>query len=352
MDATSTPADSTAPVALVCGDPGLTAGFLAAAAAAGVRVQQVTRAEELPGAWASASQVYLGLDVVESVHASGLARRSGLHLLVRAGAEAVGRWSCAFDACVVALPDPDGVLMSRLASSAGLVGGELVVLSGASGGVGVSTLTLALARKVAGSGRSVLVVDLDPDGGGIDLAAGAERVAGWRWDALTGASGQVGDLTAELPEVDGVHLLAMPRDGGSEPGPVAVAAVLASARRSFDTCLVDSSRSGSATLTEALSSATRCWLMVRGEAPSVAAARSRLPRLGRGAPPVELLAQIGAAGGIGVTAVERALGTPVLATLPDDPRLRAGVARGEPAPGRGSRRWRRAVGLLAAEVLA
>ncbi|SDD10382.1 helicase/secretion neighborhood CpaE-like protein [Auraticoccus monumenti] len=336
-------------MALVSGDAELTAGFLAAAAAAGVEVVQVGRAEELRPVWSTAAQVYLGVDAVEAVEASGLPPRPGVGLLTRPGG-GVSRWSSAFDACVIELPDPDGVLMSRLAAVAGASGGEVVLLNGATGGVGVSTLALALGRTLAERGRSVLVVDLDPTGGGLDLAAGVERVPGWRWPDLAAARGQVGDLTAQLPAVDGLSVLAMPRDGVQLPSTAAVASVLASVRRWFDVCLLDCSRTGEAWVGAGLAVASRTWLVLREDVPGLAAAAVRRPRLAEGAAPVELVTVVGSAAALSGEAVERVVGAPLLARLPEDRRLRSGVGRGEPARVSASRRWRAAVRRLAAEV--
>lgn len=341
------PGETDVSVALVSADTDLTATFLAAAAAAGVGVRQIARADELRPAWASAAQVYLGLDVAEAVHATGLPRRAGVSLLARPGTAGVSRWSVAFDASVVELPDTDGVLMTRLAVAAGAAGGEVVVLTGASGGVGVSTLALGLGRTLAEGGRSVLVVDLDARGGGLDLAAGAESAPGWRWPELALARGQIGDLTGQLPEVDGVRLLAMARDGSAPPSTEAVSSVLATARRWFDVTVVDASGSAQRWLPAAASVASRCWLVVRGDVPGLAAGAQHRVRLTDGAP-VELVVQTGPGAGVGREVVEEVVGAPLLLAVPDDRRLRVGAARGEPA--RGSRRWRRAVRRLAASI--
>lgn len=339
-------------MALVSGDEELAAGFLAAAAAAGVEVQQVHRAEELRPVWVSAPQVYLGLDVAELVQAAGLRGRPGVGLLARRGSPALSRWSAALDACVIELPDVDGVLMSRLAASAGSSGGELVVLVGAAGGVGVSTSALAVGRALAEQEFRVVVVDLDPLGGGLDLTAGAEQLPGWRWPELAAASGQVGDLGGHLPQVEGLDLLAMPRREGAVPGPAAVASVLASARRWYDVCLVDGASGEGAEAAEALAAASRCWLLVRAELQGLAAGARRCDRLRAAGHRVELVVVAAPAAGVGRQAVEQAVGAPVVAVVPEDRRLRGGVARGERALASGSRRWRRAVRRLAAEVLA
>ncbi|WP_147264147.1 septum site-determining protein Ssd [Desertihabitans brevis] len=351
------PGPSTAPagpaVALVTGQERLASGVLAAAAAAGVEVWRVRSAEELRPAWTSATQVYLGIDVAESVQAAALARRDGVHLVAAETDGDLSRWSCAFDACVVTLPDTAGVLMSRLvgAVGGGAPGEQVVTVTGATGGAGASTLVVALAAAVAAGGGSVLAVDLDVDGGGLDLAAGLERAVGWRWPDLAAASGQVGDLRGQLPEADGVGVLSMARPAADPPPLPAVASVLASGRRWWDVCLVDCPRGAGAVTEEALTAATRRWVVVRAEVRALAAARALVARTSRRTGPVEVVGVAAAGAGIGVEALERTVGAPVLAVLPDDARLRQAVARGGAVAQAGSRRWRRGVHALAAELV-
>jgi NAD(P)-dependent dehydrogenase (short-subunit alcohol dehydrogenase family) len=85
-----------------------------------------------------------------------------------------------------------------------------VVVTGASGGVGASTLAAALAARLAREARSSVLVDLDLIGGGLDVTCGVEHVEGLRWPDLARVRGEVdpGRLVSSLPRVAGCALLA------------------------------------------------------------------------------------------------------------------------------------------------
>lgn len=118
--------------------------------------------------------------------------------------------------------------------------GTLVVV-GATGGVGASTLAALLARGRARAdrGRPVALVDL-AGGGGLDVLLGVERRPGARWPALAGLRGAVdpGDLDGLLPRWHGVEVLSGHREG-PRPGAEAVSAVLTALRERGATVLVD-----------------------------------------------------------------------------------------------------------------
>ena len=72
-----------------------------------------------------------------------------------------------------------------------------LVVTGASGGLGSSTLAAALAG--AWSKRAPLLVDLDLTGGGIDVTCGIDHVEGLRWPDLNAVRGVVDpDLLADV----------------------------------------------------------------------------------------------------------------------------------------------------------
>ena len=87
-----------------------------------------------------------------------------------------------------------------------------------------------------------MLIDADARSGGLDLLLGAERTAGWRWPRLATARGHLGDLTEQLPSVEGVDLLSMAR-GESTPGwelqAEQLKSVLLSAMRSHEITVVD-----------------------------------------------------------------------------------------------------------------
>lgn len=85
----------------------------------------------------------------------------------------------------------------------------VIAVLGSSGGLGSSTLALAVGRRLAGgAGRSV-VVDLALGGGGLDVTAGIEHLPGLRWDDLRGVRGAMppGPLLEGLPGESGCRVL-------------------------------------------------------------------------------------------------------------------------------------------------
>ncbi len=107
------------------------------------------------------------------------------------------------------------------------VTGRVVVVSGASGGLGTSTLACAVARRAHRGGVGAVLVDLVA-GGGLDTTVGAEHRPGYRWPDLADADGELdgGRLLARLPEAGGVPVL-----GSRGPVPArAVPAVVATLR--------------------------------------------------------------------------------------------------------------------------
>lgn len=89
------------------------------------------------------------------------------------------------------------------------------VVVGSSGGLGASTLALAVGRRLAAVGPPATVVDLATTGGGLDVTAGVEHLAGPRWSALAGGGvPAVDSLLAALPAEDGCRVLSA---GGPAP---------------------------------------------------------------------------------------------------------------------------------------
>ncbi len=103
-------------------------------------------------------------------------------------------------------------------------GTRLVAVVGAAGGLGASTLALAVGRRLAAAGRPVTVVDLDTTRGGLDVTAGVEHLPGRRWASLAAVRGRIPPdlLLGSLPVEDGCRVLSA---GGPGPGGVPVEAV-------------------------------------------------------------------------------------------------------------------------------
>ena len=87
--------------------------------------------------------------------------------------------------------------------------GNVIAFVPASGGVGSSTLAVAVAVRAAAAGRSVVAVDLDRVSGCLDVVFGLEQEPGWRWPELADVAGLVDGLglADELPVSCGVAVL-------------------------------------------------------------------------------------------------------------------------------------------------
>lgn len=107
---------------------------------------------------------------------------------------------------------------AKLSNNKGVVGNVIGVL-GAAGGVGVSTIAAAIARRRGLHNRTVLI-DGVPASGGIDLLVGAEDRPGARWPDLgfTRGTVQAKDVLAALPTLEGnVSLLSAARSAVLDP---------------------------------------------------------------------------------------------------------------------------------------
>lgn len=116
---------------------------------------------------------------------------------------------------------------------------EVVVVVGACGGVGASTLAalIALARSAAGP---VGLVDLAPSGGGIEVLLGIEDEPGARWPDLDALRGSVAaaDLDAVLPRWRGIEVLGGDRRWGPA-APTAVGALWPALVNRYATLVLD-----------------------------------------------------------------------------------------------------------------
>jgi secretion/DNA translocation related CpaE-like protein len=151
---------------------------------------------------------------------------------------------------VLFLPDAEPWLVERLADAASPAPpGVVVAVVGARGGAGATSFAIAYALAAARTGKRTLLVDADAYGGGIDLAIGADHLAGPRWaDVVPGflpGGAHVGEgLTATLPRCGEVTVLSWSRGAALGPVPsTVVEALLGTARRGSDVVVVDLPRS-------------------------------------------------------------------------------------------------------------
>ncbi len=314
---------------VISGDDGLVDELLHLLAAAGTTPELTHGGAALRRAHRGAPLVVLGADVLGAAAVRALPRRPGVVVASREELSGEG-----FEAAlavgaerVVVLPRDEGWLVERAAQAVRdpVDPGPLVVVSGACGGAGASTLAAALALAVPGE-RAAVLVDTDCAGGGLDLLLGAEWVEGLRWPDLAGLRGRVegAAVVASLPRVHGVHVLAPSREVGGAVPPGALAAVVGAVRADGHPVVVDlPHRADPVVAEQVLADADLAVLVVPGRVRALAAAGMLLagPVWGR----VAVVART-APGGVGAAEVALALGRPVVAELVHD---RSALARGE-----------------------
>jgi secretion/DNA translocation related CpaE-like protein len=321
-------------------DPELLDHALSVVAAAGLEAEVASDPGFLRARWSSASMLLVGVDHAPSLAELRLPRRAEVYLLTESGsAPEAYQWSIALGAAVVVVPGNIGWLSGAIAELGRRPSGtgQLICVTGGSGGVGASTLAAGLAFVAGRSGRRSVLVDLDAGGGGLDLLVGAERLDGWRWPRLVAARGHLGDLADQLPSVDGVDLLSMGR--GLEPvapAPEAVRAVLRTLTASHELVVVDVPRHGSADELEPLSSASAWLLVVRDDLRGVTAGRERLRTLEAAGIRPSAVVRTGRTRRLDPSSVAEGVGADLCAVLGDEPGLLFAAERGDP-PGRSGR---------------
>jgi hypothetical protein len=152
---------------------------------------------------------------------------------------------------------------------------------GGSGGVGATRFAAVLAAVAARAAGRSLLVDLDPVGGGVDVALGAERVAGPRWSGLRLAGGVLDSevLLSGLPTWGRTAVLACDQ----LPPPSQVSQVIGAGASTVPVVL-DLGRVDSPTRSAALARCTCVVLVTACDLAGVTAARSVAGSLGVSAP--------------------------------------------------------------------
>lgn len=318
-----------------------------AAAALGLEPTLAPDADTVRGDWAKAGTVLVGQDRLEQVARLGLMPRDRV-FLVGPDAAALAAWSAPLNAVVVHLGPQGAGLAQILNASGSATSGSVVAVVGGSGGVGTSTLAAGLAYRAGASGLSVALVDLDVLGGGIDLLVGAESISGWRWPRLARAEGQLGDVAALLPDVDGLCLLAMGRGEGTEILPAAVSAVISALARDRDLVVVDAARGAGPLAAAALRKASRVFLLAGSDVRSVASAREVATNLDSG----EVVVRTSRAAPMPPDLVAETIGLPLAGVVVEDAAVRLAAEQGVP-PGMSRRRgWGRSCAALADRLVA
>ena len=229
---------------------------------------------------------------------------------------------------------------------------QVLAVTGARGGLGVSVLLLHLAWALSRAGRRVAMMDLDP-AGGLDLLCGETVLNGLRWADLPAEESafRPGRLVGALPVWHAMPVLT----GDIRGGPLACAdAVLEAMRAEHDIVLVDLPRGASPPR------GARVLLMTGLDLRSAVAAEAISLRLrgpspddgdppGPDSPPVWLVVrQVGE--DIATEDLELITDCPVLGRVPTDRVLAKRLALGED-PVRARSAARRAATALARELL-
>jgi secretion/DNA translocation related CpaE-like protein len=324
---------------LITRDDDLLDLVLAIADVAGREVQVAPDLASAGHAWASAPLVLMDH---HAAPARVPHRRPGVVLLGRPpiGAEA---WRDAVRVGAEEVIDvvTDGSAVGDRLGAVGSIAAPVVVVTSSSGGLGASSLATAVARTAARGDRSVLLVDLDPDAGGLDLALGVEEVTGARWEDLDPAEGAIDPaaLLAALPSAEGLRLLSSGRVGAM-PSDAAIDAIFSAARRAVDLVVVDAGRAQWPTLGRLQGTGVIAALVVSAELRGVAAGRRSAAVLEPWLADRRVVARTGHGRGSSPERVAAAVGLPLLAALADDPKAATAMERGE-APALGSRSvWR------------
>ena len=321
-------------------DPELLDHALSVVAAGGLEAEVTSDPGFLRARWSSASMVLVGVDHGPALAELRLPRRAEVYLLTETGAAPEAyQWSVPLGAAVVVVPENARWLSGALAdlSRRPSGSGRTICVTGGSGGVGVSTLAAGLAFAAARSGQRTALVDLDPDGGGLDLLVGAERLDGWRWPRLMAARGHLGDLEDQLPCVDGVEVLSMGRGVEAvRPSFEAVRAVLGSLTASHELTVVDVPRPLDSDQVEPLSTAGAWLLLVRDDLRGVAAGRECFRTLEAVGVRPGLVVRTGRTRLLDPQSVAEGVGADLSAVLGDEPALLQAAERGDP-PGRSGR---------------
>src|SRR5690606_20420675 len=221
---------------LVCDDAAVIDGVLHLAAAAGVTVELAPSPGAARAAWRHAPLLLVGPDALPDVHRLRLPRRDRVVVVCLDDDEQLLKESMLIGAeRVCALHTDQSWLVGRMADAVESPGdpGDVVCVVGGRGGAGASVTATALALTAMHMGRTPLLVDGDPLGGGIDLALGGEDAEGLRWPDLASTRGRVNGaaLRSALPRLEQLTVLSWDRTDDLDVPVDAMRAVLSAAVR-------------------------------------------------------------------------------------------------------------------------
>ena len=325
---------------VVTADPDLLDDLLRLAAAGGAEPDVADHVAGAVASWRAAPFVLVGADLAGDVAASGLPRRPALVLVGTSATEPdVWRQAVTLGAEHVAfLPDAERWLVERFADAVSPRRGVVLAVMGARGGAGATSFAVALALAAARAGRRTMLVDLDPYGGGVDLAFGAEGVEGPRWHDFVGGSPPAsGEALAEaLPRCGEVTVLSWSRDGAPDVPSSVVSSLLSAARRGADVVVLDLPRSFDEASRAALGVTDAAFVVCPAEFRAAVAAERVVATLQLLVEDVRLVVRGPSPTGLTGADVAEAVGVPLTAWLDPEPDLDRSLDEGRP-PGRGGR---------------
>ena len=296
------------------------------AAAVGVRVVHVGGGSSVGRkTWSAAAAVVLDEASADRCGQAVLPRRA--HVSVLTAAEPVtATWAAAITVGaqhVLRLPEQEHELIRELAEAAESARdegqrGEVVAVIGGCGGAGASSFAVALAQAAT----NVLLVDLDPWGGGIDLLVGGETTPGLRWPDLALQGGRLNwsAVRDALPRHRGISLLSGTRRGYElDAGPVD--AVVEAGRRGGVTVVCDLPRRLTDATHAALDAADLVVVVSPCDVRACAATAAMAPVLATTNPNLGLVVRGPSPGGLRAAEVAEITGLPLLASMKAQPQL-------------------------------
>ncbi len=320
---------------VVASEPELLDELLRLCTVAGTSPVVAADSTALQTAWPAASVVLLAAHLGQS--AAQLPRRPGV---VVVGTAADPLWKLATDvgASHVAMlpPAADWLVGLHVDNEPTNAHAPVLCVLGGQGGAGATTLAAGLARTSASRGVFTLLVDLDPFGGGIDLALGMESAAGERWPQLAAEPGNLAAMTARLPVRGCLRVLAPDRDTPATPTADLVRRVLQEGRRHEELVIVDVPRTLDPAAMAALSLAHRVYLVVPAQLRAIAAAGQVTRTLRTVAGDIQAVVRGPAPSGLAPAGIARTLGIPLAGLMRAEPGLPRAYERGvAPAQPRG-----------------
>ncbi|WP_205856537.1 septum site-determining protein Ssd [Phytoactinopolyspora endophytica] len=330
------PYSSTPRPLVVTADDALLDDLLRLAAAAGTDVDVAHDPGSARAVWASVPIVIVGADQAEGLAHLAPTRRHSVYLVSRDRTDPAA-WRSAVDLGaerVAVLPDDESWLADRLADATeGETGNALVAgVIGGRGGAGASVLATALSVTACRRGLSTMLVDLDPIGGGLDLAIGAEETVGLRWPDLAGSRGRLSAraLRSELPGRHGLTVLSWDRGDLFAVAAESAQVVLAAAQRACDFVVLDLPRRLDPAAEKAASACLTVLLVVPAEVRAVAAASRVVASLTPLASDLRVVSRGPSRSRLGGPDVAAALDLPLALHMAAERRLTDHLDRGEP----------------------